>query len=376
MDAINILRFIDNAPIFEIIAAFILAFIFSLMFIPPVVIISRFKRLLDIPSGRHVHARAIPRLGGIAIALSIIFSLIIFCGEYQYHLCRYYLLAFIILALLGVRDDLLSIRPYQKVLGILLSTVILFFLADMQFHHMAGFLGLDSLNIYVSFLFTVFLVLLITNSLNLMDGIDGLASGLGMLMAVFFGIYFFIIGELYDALFSAVLLGALTAFFYFNVFAHRYKIFMGDTGSLILGFSISILLVHFNELSAVSTSPYAVASAPAVAFAIVLVPLMDCLKVVIIRVYNHRSISCAGREHLHHYLLALNLRHRQATTIILGLNAIPIIMSLLFNNIGLYNLITLNVLYGAFAVTSPNLYAYIHRRIDSWRKVKLSTRDY
>jgi UDP-N-acetylmuramyl pentapeptide phosphotransferase/UDP-N-acetylglucosamine-1-phosphate transferase len=178
-------------------------------------------------------------------------------------------------------------------------------------------------------------MVVIINSFNLIDGIDGLASGLAMLAASAFGIWFFVAGNTQFSILSFALVGSLAGFFIYNVFGHRHKLFMGDTGSLIIGLVISALVVKFNEFNIDSSVLYAVDAAPVLSFAIIIVPLVDTLRVMTIRILNKKSPFTADNNHIHHRLLELVPSHLKVTLIIVAANTLIIALAFLLNKLSL-----------------------------------------
>jgi UDP-N-acetylmuramyl pentapeptide phosphotransferase/UDP-N-acetylglucosamine-1-phosphate transferase len=156
----------------------------------------------------------------------------------------------------------------------------------------------------------------VTNCFNLMDGIDGLSASLSILACSAFGIWFYLAGDADWAVLSAAIVGATSAFLYFNVFSRTNKIFMGDTGSLFLGFIISILAIRFNEASVGVTGAYAVPAAPAVSIGFLLIPIFDTLRVFITRIVRNKPPFSPDKTHIHHYLLELGLSHGKATLVL------------------------------------------------------------
>jgi UDP-N-acetylmuramyl pentapeptide phosphotransferase/UDP-N-acetylglucosamine-1-phosphate transferase len=178
-------------------------------------------------------------------------------------------------------------------------------------------------------------MLAIINSFNLIDGIDGLAAGLSILAAFVFGSWFFIAGQIQFSIMSFALVGSLSGFFLFNVYGKKNKLFMGDTGSLMIGLIISTLVIKFNEFNIIHNSEFVIGAAPAVSFAIIIVPLIDTLKVMSIRIYKGKSPFTPDNNHIHHRILVLVPNHLKVTLIIVGVNSIFISMALLLNHFGL-----------------------------------------
>ena len=169
-------------------------------------------------------------------------------------------------------------------------------------------MGVEALSPSVSFLITLFTIVVITNSFNLIDGVDGLAGSLGLVTFIIFGTYFYFSGELMYSVIALSLAGSLVAFLIYNF--NPARIFMGDTGSLLIGLVNSILVIKFISTASNPASVLPLQSAPALGFAILLVPLFDTLRVVSHRILNRRSPFSPDRNHIHHFLLDLSLSHK------------------------------------------------------------------
>jgi UDP-N-acetylmuramyl pentapeptide phosphotransferase/UDP-N-acetylglucosamine-1-phosphate transferase len=188
----------------------------------------------------------------------------------------------------------------------------------------------------------------LTNAFNLIDGIDGLASTIGIVVSLTFGIWFMLTGSINYAILSAALLGSLISFFGFNVFGKSNKIFMGDTGSLILGLIMSILVIKFNEANITYHGTYAIKSAPAVSFGILIVPLFDTLRVFLLRIFKGQSPFHPDKNHLHHRILKLGFSHIESTALIAMVNILFIVMVLTCQSAGLLLLMFLNLSVATF----------------------------
>jgi UDP-N-acetylmuramyl pentapeptide phosphotransferase/UDP-N-acetylglucosamine-1-phosphate transferase len=351
-------------PSLLVLFSLLLAFFIVFVSIPPIVSVAHLKNLYDIPGKRKSHTLATPNLGGVALfaGLSISSGLFIdISGSPEFlHL----LIAMIILFFVGIKDDILIIAPVKKLYGEILATIVLVIAADMRFTSLHGFLGIYQINYISSILLTSFVVIVIINAFNLIDGIDGLASGIGILISFIFGIWFFLVGQTNYAIISAALLGALLGFFGYNVFGRTNKVFMGDTGSLILGLVMSLIVIKFNEFNISYTGVYSIDAAPAVSFGILMLPLFDTLRVFIIRIVNKQSPFDSDKNHLHHRMLKLGLSHFGSTTLLLSLNLVFIIIAFSFQWLGVALLIGLNLFLGLmFTITTEVLIHRIKQRI-------------
>jgi UDP-N-acetylmuramyl pentapeptide phosphotransferase/UDP-N-acetylglucosamine-1-phosphate transferase len=234
----------------------------------------------------------------------------------------------LVIFFLGLKDDITGLSPLKKFVGQIIAAGIIIDLGGVRLSSLHGFAGIGALNYVSSDFLSLFVIVAIVNAFNLIDGIDGLSSGVGILASIAFGAWFFLIGKLQLALLAVALIGALLAFFRFNFFSKKYKIFMGDIGSLLLGFILSIFAIKFNELNTLaSDSIYYVKAAPAVSIGILIIPIFDTVRVMIIRLARGLSPFKPDKRHIHHYLFELTGSHRKATSILLLGNLFFIVIS-------------------------------------------------
>jgi len=328
---------INLAPEIVLLLAFMVAFAVTYMSVPSIVGVARVKNLFDEPSRRKSHVQQIPTLGGIAIFAGFTIAAGSFINYSLVPSLQYILVACIIIFFIGIKDDILVIAPLKKLTGQIIAALVLIIPGNLRFTSLHGFLGMHYIpNIFFSILLTLFVIIVIINSFNLIDGIDGLASSIGMLTTLFFGMWFFVSGNIEYCLISAALFGAMLGFFRFNVSNGKNKIFMGDTGSLIVGLIIAVQVIMFNEKNIGYTSALSIKAAPAVSFAVLIIPLYDTIRVFIIRLSRGRSPFSADKNHLHHCFLKLGYSHLQSTFIIVFINLCFITLSLMLQNLGIF----------------------------------------
>ena len=353
---------------FYIAASFIFSLLVCYRIIPSVITLAKKKKLYDEPNHRSSHTTVIPSLGGVAIFLGFALSILIFSNGFMIHELKYIIAATMIMFGLGIKDDIMNISPRKKLAGQIFAALIVIVMGDIRFTNFHGFFGIHELNYITSVLFTIFVIIVVTNGFNLIDGIDGLASGISGLCTLAFGVWFFITGNYEYVVLSASLLGALIAFFRFNVFGKHNKIFMGDTGSMILGLLISILVIRFNELNIYPDFKYAVKAAPAVSIGILAVPLFDTIRVMFIRIKNKRSPFQPDKNHVHHRMISLGYKHAAASVRIMAVNLLFIVAVFSLQEMGNVALFSLVVVMGAFFSWLPSY--LLRRRI---RKTSLQT---
>ncbi len=320
--------------------------------IPAIVWVSREKGLFDTPNGRSSHHTPTPTMGGVAVFAGILISAIFFAIVESTHEMKYIIAGMIVIFFLGLKDDITSLKPIRKLAGQLLAIFIIVGFGDIRITNMHGFLGLGEINYMMSLLVTMFLLLVLINSFNLIDGIDGLASGIGILSALFFCIWFALSKHLDYAVFSGSLIGSLLIFFGFNVFGKRNKIFLGDTGSMLIGLLISIFVIKFLEFESSATGIASISSAYAMVFFVLIVPIFDTARVFIIRVLKGNSPFKPDRNHIHHRLLDLTGSHLKSTVILLFANIMFIAIGLGFQRIEKHVLIL-------FAIILATVLSYI-----------------
>jgi UDP-N-acetylmuramyl pentapeptide phosphotransferase/UDP-N-acetylglucosamine-1-phosphate transferase len=271
-------------------------------------------------------------LGGIAIFAGATFSFAFWSATYKFVPGQYIIAAVIIMFFIGLKDDIITLTPSKKFIAQLIASLIIVLIGNIRISSLCGVFGIYALPYFASVLFSIITIIGITNSFNLMDGIDGLAGGVGAIAAFTFGLWFYNYNEIPLCILSFSLFGALLAFLVYNF--SPAKIFMGDTGSLIVGLILSILAIYFVQLSFFAT-PYSFPfrSSPAMAISILIIPLFDTIRIFIWRIYNKRSPFQADRNHMHHILLDLGLNHRQASLLLYSINIAFILVALALRNI-------------------------------------------
>ena len=312
---------------------FLFAVSLGMVIIPRILVISHKKRLYDVPDARKVHTMPVPRLGGLSFFPVILMSMFLVIGFRLYfwdvnvsglsfNMLYEYLFLFVgmtLLYLVGVCDDLVGVG-YRYKFAVQIAAAFLLVLSGNWFDSFGGLFGIYSVPVWVGVPFTVFIVVYITNAINLIDGIDGLASGLCCIALSVLSVIFFLRGQYVYALLAICTLGILMPFWCYNVFGNAnrgHKLFMGDAGSLTLGYVISFLIIHMsvtNEVSPTLSNPYMV-----IAFSTVLVPLLDVIRVVLHRLREHKNPFLPDKNHFHHKLLRTGMRVRMVMVTILGI---------------------------------------------------------
>jgi UDP-GlcNAc:undecaprenyl-phosphate GlcNAc-1-phosphate transferase len=338
------------------------AFLIAYISIPTIVKISTFKKLYDLPNHRTSHSDAIPILGGFSIFAGFTLTAVIFSLKEGSNDLRYILGAVVILFYIGLKDDIFIIDPRKKFIGQVIASIIVVILGDIRIIDFHSVFGIEKLSYIPSILFTIFLFLTLINGYNLIDGVDGLASGTGILTCLFAGTWFTLTQNYTPAILSFSLAGSLMAYFGFNVFGKRNKIFMGDTGSMISGLIVAVIIVKFLESEKNVPVKFLLFSSPAIAFGLLIVPLFDTLRIIILRLLKGDSPFKADKNHVHHCFLRLGFSHLKTTLLILSFNLFIVVFAILFQKLG--NLILIIILL-FFATLFSLLPVYFLKRHES-----------
>ncbi|MCE1167586.1 MAG: undecaprenyl/decaprenyl-phosphate alpha-N-acetylglucosaminyl 1-phosphate transferase [Sphingobacteriia bacterium] len=328
----------------------VVSFLVSALTIPTIVKVAREKKLMDKPNERSSHKESIPTLGGIAIFSGILIASLTLLNIYKLPGLQYTIVGIFILFMIGITDDMLNINPYKK-LGIQVAAALLVIIkGDIGITNFHGLFGIYDVDPNTSLLVSTFVIVAITNAFNLIDGIDGLAGSVGIVTSLTFGFWFMEAGEFELAVISFALTGALAGFLIFNLWGQSNKIFMGDTGSLVVGYLLAVLVIKFNEVNINSFNPAYVNAAPAVSFAILIIPLFDTIRVTVIRLAHRQHPFRADRRHIHHRLLDLGLSHKQASTILATVNLLYILVAFILQ----YYLKSTTIIFALFfAISIP-----------------------
>lgn len=311
---------------------FFSAIVITYLIIPVTIKIAKINGFIDQPVERSSHVEGTPSLGGIGIYLGFILSVCFWIPENELIELKYLLCTTLIIVLVGIIDDLLKIKPLEKLLGQFLATILVVYYLDIYLTNLHGFIGLNKLPLFLNYPISFFVILTIINGFNLIDGINGLASGVGLLVSLFFGIWFFLAAEVAYAIIALGLAGAIIAFLKYNY--TPAKIFMGDTGSLLVGLVCAVLTIKFIELNAtIPTKSIQFSASPIIAIAILIIPLSDTIRVFTLRLIGGRSPFSPDRNHIHHILLDAGFNHMNATGILLAFNGFIIGLSICLQNL-------------------------------------------
>ncbi|MBC3786342.1 glycosyltransferase family 4 protein [Spirosoma utsteinense] len=342
--------------LYQCILSFLVACFVAVVAIPVIIKISELKSLMEKPGERRSHTTPTPTFGGIAIYAGILIAYFLWPSIDQTDIYRTNLsvAGMTILFFIGIKDDLVGIDPNKKILFQVLAAMILIFFGELRVDYLYGILGFHHITEIISILLTCFIFIALTNAINLIDGIDGLAGGIATIASATFGGWFLLTNHFTMACLAFTLAGALIGFLRFN-FSKTSKIFMGNTGSLIIGFMLAFFAVRFVNLNAsFRYEPTAFFNAPIIAIVILIIPIFDTLRVFLVRILAGKSPFSADRNHMHHILLDNGLSHIKATAVLCGISlSNTVLFFLLHSNISnTQSLFILGGLFGLYMVIS------------------------
>ncbi len=307
---------------------------FSVGFLVTPILIHSLKKakIGDVPGGRKIHKTFIPSMGGIGFVLASAVAMSIWGWQFPLPDIRYLLGAIGIMFFVGLRDDMVEMKANQKLLGQLVAVVLVVIASDIRIKDLHGFLGVGELNLIISYVFSAFVLLAITNAFNLIDGLDGLAGTVATIAFSFLGSWFLLNGLESYAVLCFTLLGGVLAFLIFNW--HPAKLFMGDTGSLTLGFAIGALLIAFMEYNAALPTGDLWKFEPvfSTAIALMIFPLYDMARVFTRRISQGKGPMTPDKSHVHHFLMRMGLKHNQVALLLGALQLIFILVVFIFKD--------------------------------------------
>ncbi len=350
----------ENNALLWLIAAFVLAFSIAYQTFPTILYVAEKKHLMDEPDSRSLHSDRTPTLGGIGIFFSIVVVMTITGAMLNTKVLLLVMGGLTILFFLGIKDDLTVLSAKKKFIGQLVAALLLIVFTDTRIIGFSKILDVDVLPYWVSIFFTLFVYILIINAYNLIDGVDGLAGSIALLISAVFTVLFYKSGALSLATISVALIGALLAFLRFN-FSSKKKIFMGDTGSMIVGFLIAFFTISFISQSQTNIDSNYFRASPALALALLFYPLLDTFRIFFIRIVVLKTSPFkADKNHVHHRFVQAGFTHVQTTLIIVFINLIVIIIAFNMLHLNLNTQIALLFVYGTVLYYVPFL---VKRRI-------------
>ena len=328
---------------------FLWSMLISMFSIPTIISVAHSKRILDEPDFRKAHKTMTPQLGGVAVFAGFVTGVAIFgqmTGGVQQMLAGCLIMFFV-----GVKDDINGVSVFKKFFVQVLAAGIVLFYADIRITSFQGLFGVYELETGISYAFTFLVILCVTNAVNLIDGVNGLAGTIVIIMCLTFGVIFYQFNELNYAFTAFALAGGMVGFLRYNMFEAR--VFMGDTGALVSGFIVSVMAIHLIEMQ---ITP----STPALSIGILFVPLFDTLRVFIIRLFNGVSPFHPDRNHIHHYLNDMGLSHFMVVVVSAIMNLAVIYVMIKFGDVG--NTMLLLTL-GAFGLIVSLILELLHKKL-------------
>ena len=294
------------------------AFLINFLFTPLFIRFLRKVNLGDEPGGRKIHQGFTPSMGGIVLFIASIITIVIWFEYEALKSLRFVLTAFLMVFLLGIRDDLVSLNPWVKLFGQIIAALMVISIADIRLNNLYGLAGLYYISEIYSYIFTILIIVGLTNSFNLIDGMDGLAGSLMFIILSFLGWWFLSVGNEVYGIFSLIFASATLSFLIFNWYPA--KIFMGDTGSLTLGFIISVFIIQFIEINGNIDhieSPFKFSGPFGAALTLMAIPIFDTLRVVLKRLKNKKSPFSPDKSHIHHFLFRMGFSQKNTTGILI-----------------------------------------------------------
>jgi UDP-N-acetylmuramyl pentapeptide phosphotransferase/UDP-N-acetylglucosamine-1-phosphate transferase len=304
-----------NLLLYSAITALVLVFLLTPLFVKFLIRI----QILDKGGRRKIHKGKIPSMGGLIIFIGFLFSILLWQPTMLFGDNRFLLAAIVLMAVTGIRDDIAPLPPFFKLLvQVVTACMAVVVLTNVRLVSLYGLFGVQELATWLSYLLSVLFILFVTNAFNLIDGIDGLAGTVSLIGILFLSFWFYCAGDIESAVFLICFAGAILGFLYYNW--QPASLFMGDTGSLVLGFIIAVFTLRFMSLN--STLPvdsvyrfHAILSAGA---AIILLPAFDTTRVFLLRILKRQSPFLPDRQHLHHAVIRKVNTHARACRLIAG----------------------------------------------------------
>jgi len=352
----GVIEYMSNDILLYGFLAQFLAAILSIYFVPTVRKLALAKKITATPSARKPHSTEVPVLGGVAIYLAAAFSMLIvaFIFPSKIDANDFFLLGFgsMIFLFVGVLDDIVGLKPMTKLILQLVVCFVLIHNAPLYITNMQGLFGFSEISYIPSLLLTVFVYIVFVNMLNLIDGIDGLASGISVVAFSFFAYVGFVEADYYYMLVSMAGVGCLIPFMYYNVFSGR-KIFLGDNGSLVMGIILGYLCLDY--ISSTNSSDQLFGDTKIIVLMSVFsYPLVDTLRVFVVRILRKKSPFSADKNHIHHHLLRLGLSHRKATLVVIVYTIFITCVSFYISGIDINVAFILLLLISVFVICLPS----------------------
>ena len=319
-------------PITQLTLFSFIAFLISFLIFPVIIKIFKQLRWFDPPGTHKIHSEFVPSMGGVSILMGALLSLLMALPLQQWVILKYFFISITLMFLIGLRDDVLALSPPQKLISQFLPVFVLVLLDHVTLVSFYDISNGQPFPILVSYFVSFLTVIIITNAYNLVDGIDGLAGSIGFLALFFFATWFYVAEQHFLSLVAICFAGSLLAFLLFNW--QPSSIFMGDTGALTVGFILSFFAVRFiNYNFQLPVGHFAKFNASiSTTVCILIIPLFDTLRVIILRLRQKQSPFHADKNHIHHQFLSMGVSHSTAVKWISSINIFFMLLALILKS--------------------------------------------
>ncbi|MEL0272238.1 MAG: MraY family glycosyltransferase, partial [Flavobacteriaceae bacterium] len=318
-----------------LLAAMLMGFIVNQFFSKKALIIAKRKELFAEVNHRSSHSAPIPAFGGISLFVVFVCAALTMVGIGSSHAIGFVVLSSFILVMSGLKDDLMGTSARTKLLVQIGTAVLVLLNSELTVTHLSGFFGIGEVTPVVGFLVSLSFIVFLVNAYNLIDGIDGLAGIIEIIAFSVFGAYYYVNDDIFLTLIMVCMIGALISFLTWNFADSKRKMFMGDTGSLVIGFILAVNALIIIAAQPINPDPFYVPqNAVIFTLSILVIPVLDTLRIIVIRLSNGQKPWVADRNHMHHLLLDKGLSHKQATFCLASLQVIAIIGYVSVNNLG------------------------------------------
>jgi UDP-GlcNAc:undecaprenyl-phosphate GlcNAc-1-phosphate transferase len=327
--------FINQNLEVSLLMAAVLGFLVNQFFSKKALIIAKRKELFAEVNHRSSHSAPIPAFGGVSLFVVFVAASLSVVGIGYTHALGFVTLSAFFLFMSGLKDDLMGTSARTKLLVQIGTSILVLFNSELLVTHLSDFFGIGAINPLVGFIISLGFIVFVVNAYNLIDGIDGLAGIVAIIAFCVFGVYYYVNSITPLTLIMAALIGGLISFLTWNFGSQKRKMFMGDTGSLVIGFLLAV-----NALVIVAQQPinpevsFVPQNAIIFILTILVIPVLDTLRIIVIRLSNGQKPWVADRNHMHHLLLDKGLSHKQATFCLASLQVIAILGYIGVNNLG------------------------------------------
>ncbi len=342
------------------------ALVITYLVMPVIIKYTLKKNYVDVPGHRKIHKKITPSMGGVAIFLGFCVAVFIWIELLSSRDFKFIFASLFVIFFIGMRDDLVPMKPILKLLGQVLAITIAVVFLDIRFDSLHRLFGIHEIPASISYAVTVFTMIIITNSFNLIDGIDGLAGTVSSISLLMLGSWMLLVGDQNYAILAFAMLGSILAFLSYNW--HPSRVFMGDTGALVIGMMLSILTVHvlnFNNQLPVDT-PFRLMAPLTSALSFIYIPLLDTSRIIIIRLSKGKSPMSPDKSHIHHTMVRLGLTHRQTCLVLGALQLLLTIGVVLLNPLG--DMVLFPALIIISFMFSLSLDSFVRKRISAKEK--------